>query len=57
MTAQIREKLIYNGEEYYMATEPLQPYLEEKKIVLIILVRLVGEDMLANGSWKITNYI
>lgn len=27
MTAQCRERLIYNGEEYYLATEPLAPYL------------------------------
>lgn len=43
MTAQIREKLIYNGEEYYMATEPLQPYLEEKKIVF---------DYLSTACWR-----
>ena len=27
MTAQCRERLIYNGEEYYLATEPLASYL------------------------------
>lgn len=43
MTAQIREKLIYNEEEYYMATEPLQPYLEEKKIVF---------DYLSTACWR-----
>lgn len=32
MTAQFREKLIYNGEEYGMAAEPLYPYLESKDI-------------------------
>lgn len=32
MTAQAREKLIYNGQEYHLATEPLRPYLEKNKI-------------------------
>lgn len=32
MTAQFREKLLYKGEEYYMATEPLYPYLVSKNI-------------------------
>lgn len=32
MTAQCRERLIYNGEEYYLATEPLAPYLVSHKI-------------------------
>ena len=32
MTAQCRERLIYSGEEYYLATEPLAPYLVSHKI-------------------------
>ena len=32
MTAQAREKLMYNGQEYHLATEPLRPYLEKNKI-------------------------
>ena len=33
MTAQCRERLIYSGEEYYLATEPLAPYLVSHKII------------------------
>ena len=32
MTAQIGEKIIYNGDEYHIATEPLNPYLEKHNI-------------------------
>lgn len=32
MTAQRREVLIYNNQVYYLATEPLKPYLEKNKI-------------------------
>lgn len=32
MTAQIRERLIYKGREYFLATEPLSPYLKSKNI-------------------------
>lgn len=32
MTAQVRERLIYNNEEYSLATEPLSPYLAKHKI-------------------------
>lgn len=32
MTAQVREHLIYKGEEYSLATEPLYPYLKSKQI-------------------------
>lgn len=35
MTAQVRDKLIYNGKEYHIATEPLHPYLEEHRISFI----------------------
>ena len=35
MTAQAREKLIYNGQEYHLATEPLSPYLEKNKIKFV----------------------
>ena len=35
MTAQAREKLIYNGQEYHLATEPLNPYLEKNKIKFV----------------------
>lgn len=32
MTAQFRETLKYNGVNYYLATEPLEPYLEKHNI-------------------------
>ena len=32
MTAQHREELVYNDQVYYLATEPLKPYLEKNKI-------------------------
>ena len=32
MTAQLRETLEYNGCEYYLATEPLEPYLKKHNI-------------------------
>ena len=32
MTAQCREHLVYNNEEYSLATEPLYSYLVDKKI-------------------------
>lgn len=32
MTEQVKEKLIYNGQEYRLVTEPLRPYLEKNKI-------------------------
>lgn len=32
MTAQCREHLVYNNEEYYLATEPLHPYLVNMKV-------------------------
>ncbi len=35
MTAQAGEKLIYNGQEYHLATEPLNPYLEKNKIKFV----------------------
>ena len=35
MTAQCRERLIYNGEEYYLATEPLASYLIKHDIRFI----------------------
>ena len=35
MTAQAREKLIYNGQEYHLATEPLSPYIEKNKIKFV----------------------
>ncbi len=36
MTAQSRERLIYNGEEYYLATEPLFPYLKKHNILFTV---------------------
>lgn len=35
MTAQHRESLVYNGEEYYLATEPLHQYLVNKDISFV----------------------
>lgn len=32
MTAQHREELVYNDQVYYLATEPLKPYLDKNKI-------------------------
>lgn len=32
MTAQRREHLIYDNKEYYLATEPLYPYLKDNNI-------------------------
>lgn len=32
MTAQFGETLKYNGVNYYLATEPLEPYLEKHNI-------------------------
>ena len=32
MTAQIRDKILYKGNQYYLATEPLRPYLEAMDI-------------------------
>ncbi|MDR1791849.1 MAG: hypothetical protein LBR36_00175 [Bacteroidales bacterium] len=35
MTAQIKERLFFNGKEYGMATEPLHDYLEQNKNIFI----------------------
>ncbi len=32
MTAQIRDKILYKGQQYSLATEPLRPYLEAMEI-------------------------
>lgn len=32
MTAQIRDKILYKGNQYYLANEPLRPYLEAMEI-------------------------
>ena len=32
MTAQIRDKILYKGRQYYLATEPLRPYLQAMDI-------------------------
>jgi len=32
MTAQIRDSIIYKGQQFFLATEPLRPYLEAMDI-------------------------
>lgn len=53
MTAQTREKLIYNGEEYRLATEPLQPYLDKNKIKFVAPSTACWRGYY--GSWLIEN--
>lgn len=35
MTAQMRDRLIYEGKEYYIATDILRPYLQEHQIYFV----------------------
>lgn len=56
MTAQCRERLIYNGEEYYLATEPLASYLIKHDIRFIASHTACWRGYI--GSWlRIINYI
>lgn len=51
MTAQVREKLIYNDREYYLATEPLYPYLIDNKITFVFSTTSCWRGYI--GSWLI----
>ncbi|WP_077152936.1 hypothetical protein [Bacteroides bouchesdurhonensis] len=51
MTAQCRERLIYNGEEYYLATEPLASYLIKHYIRFIAPHTACWRGYI--GSWLI----
>lgn len=51
MTAQCRERLIYNGEEYYLATEPLASYLIKYDIRFIAPHTACWRGYI--GSWLI----
>lgn len=51
MTAQCRERLIYNGEEYYLATEPLASYLIKHDIRFIAPHTACWRGYI--GSWLI----
>jgi hypothetical protein len=37
MTAQVREKLIYNGDTHWMASEPLSSYLKTKPDIKFVI--------------------
>lgn len=45
MTAQAREILIYKGKKYSMATEPLEPYIEENNIKF-------NPNAVCSGCWR-----
>ena len=51
MTAQIREKLRYNGKIYHLAAEPLHPYLIEHKIKFVSSSTACWRGYV--GSWLI----
>ena len=51
MTAQIREKLRYNGKIYHLAAEPLYPYLVEHKIKFVSSSTACWRGYV--GSWLI----
>ena len=51
MTAQIREKLKYNGKIYHLAAEPLYPYLVEHKIKFVSSSTACWRGYV--GSWLI----
>jgi hypothetical protein len=51
MTAQIREKLRYNGKIYHLAAEPLHPYLVEHKIKFVSSSTACWRGYV--GSWLI----
>ena len=53
MTAQALETIIYNGEEYGMASEPLSDYLEKTKILFISPHTALWRGYY--GKWKIEN--
>lgn len=53
MTAQIREKLSYNGKIYHLAAEPLYPYLEEHKIKFVSSSTACWRGYV--GNWIIEN--
>lgn len=55
MTAQIKERLIINGKEYGMATEPLAVYLQElqPKPKLILFSTACWRGYI--GSWELIN--
>jgi len=48
MTAQIRERLFFNGKKYGMATEPLNVYLQQNNIML-------EDEIYCTACWR--NYI
>jgi hypothetical protein len=47
MTAQIRERLYYNGEKYYLSTEPLKPLLE--------IIGDIGNEKSSSVVWMSTD--
>ena len=51
MTAQIREKLRYNGKIYHLAVEPLHTYLKEHKIKFVSSSTVCWRGYV--GSWLI----
>ena len=57
MTAQAREKLIYNGQEYHLATEPLSPYLEKNKIKFVAPSTACWRGYYGSWTIKMTSFI
>lgn len=53
MTAQVNDKLIYNGQEFNLAVEPLYQYLKKKKIKFIAPDTACWRGY--HGSWTIEN--
>lgn len=53
MTAQRRERLIYNNKEYYIATEPLFPYLKSENIKFAFYSTACWRGYI--GKWLIEN--
>ena len=51
MTAQIRESLVFNGEKYYIASEPLYPYIVEHNLRFMATNTACWRGY--RGSWTI----
>jgi hypothetical protein len=55
MTAQQRELLIYNGNEYHLASEPFNQYIYKNKIDLRLEVPITSLWRGYYGHWEITD--
>ena len=53
MTAQMREKLMYNGEEYWMVNEPFSHYVSLKKLDLVLNFTSTALYRGYLGEWEI----